>query len=247
MASATRVPITTRPFVSADGVHGFARTSDRSDPTIYSALAAPVRPGGLTAGRPNLSTSRPDGHFGIYRSRPRAVVTLSRVISSSDAGHLVGKRHCSKLRRLALKSSNQPARPICGRPPWHKSFVRFGSDRLRPYVRLLVRLVRPLAKMASATRVPINHATFVSADGSHGFARTRSIGSYHLLCSCKLRFGRWLTRRSAESLNYAATGHFGIYTGLEPARCRALVNQRQRPSLCCCGAANQNARVALEL
>ena len=49
--------------------------------------------------------------------------------------------------------------PICGRPPWHKSFVRFDRIACIHMSGLLMRHVRPRAKMVFATRVPITHAT----------------------------------------------------------------------------------------
>ena len=52
-------------------------------------------------------------------------------------------------------------RVICGRPPWHKSFVRFDRIACVHMSGLLVQLVRPLAKMVSATRVPINRAALL--------------------------------------------------------------------------------------
>lgn len=49
--------------------------------------------------------------------------------------------------------------PICGRPPWHKSFVRFDRIACAHMSGLSMQLVRPLAKMVFAMRVPINPAT----------------------------------------------------------------------------------------
>jgi len=63
---------------------------------------------------------------------------------------------------ITVLSSRPCAGPICGRPPWHKSFVSFDRIACAHMSGLLVRLVRPLAKIGfPRQRVPINHATFV--------------------------------------------------------------------------------------
>src|SRR3979490_1865776 len=78
--------------------------------------------------------------------------------------------------------------PICGRPPCRKSFLR--SDRIAciHMSGLLMRWFEPLAKMASATRAPINHTTFLRPMGPTDCLAPWIDRSYHLLL-LQLRLG----------------------------------------------------------
>src|SRR3981081_3781879 len=77
--------------------------------------------------------------------------------------------------------ADQEPVPIGGRPPCRKSFLR--SDRIAciHMSGLLMRWFEPLAKMASATRAPINHTTFLRPMGPTDCLAPWIDRSYHLL------------------------------------------------------------------
>src|SRR5215831_20559992 len=104
LANATAA--TTRPCL-ADGSHGLARIMDRS--IAPSPLLLQLR-----FGRPTGLICQLRGGRRLYVGsgvEPRALVLLSRRHQfPGDTSHLVGKRHCGKLRWLALQESEEPAR-----------------------------------------------------------------------------------------------------------------------------------------
>jgi len=98
--------------------------------------------------------------------------------------------------------------PICGRPPWHKSFVRFDRIACIHMSGLLMRLVRPLAKMVFATRVPITHATLFGQWVPRIYSHLeRSIAPSPLLL--QLRFGRWGYPAGRPNLSITRQRPFG--------------------------------------
>src|SRR5215471_7029127 len=107
--------------------------------------------------------------------------------------------------RLACHTHSSPSSlrtqgPICGRPPWRKSFVRFDRIACAHMSGLLVWLVEPLAKMVSAMRVPINHAT---------------------------SFGRWVPRACSH---HGSIDHTISFALAAPVRPMALCLGRPNPS-----------------
>src|SRR3981189_3583513 len=105
MVSAMRVPINQATCVRPMGPTDLL-ASGSIDPTIYSALAAPVRPVSKPAGRPNL-LSLSGGCDSPIGSR--AVLALARRHQlPAGARYLVGKGHRGQLRCLAVHKLEEP-------------------------------------------------------------------------------------------------------------------------------------------
>ena len=105
-------------------------------------------------------------------------------------------RHCERQPPLSSRTSEPTGRanarpmtgsaerdpgPICGRPPWHKRFGGLIGSLASICPACWCGRFGPLAKMVSATRAPINHATWVRPMGPTGCLAPRIDRSYHLL------------------------------------------------------------------